>query len=104
MNPQLGSIVWYRSRTGNYNLAAIVTATQDTLWPVGVERGDVEPLSSERHVHLFVFSPSCLPAGGSPGTPAPGYEEYDVPFHNVEEYGPVVPGTWSWAPPAKDND
>ncbi|RKQ90482.1 hypothetical protein C8N24_0287 [Solirubrobacter pauli] len=45
MKPTLGSTVIYRSKTGNYDLAAIVTATADTLWPEGVERRTALPRS-----------------------------------------------------------
>lgn len=77
----IGRIVVYRSRTGNYSVPAMVTATVDSLADVGVrrvaaavrdpsstaghitvfedsggERG-VPPLSSPSHVHLAVLTP-----------------------------------------------
>lgn len=86
----------YRSRTGHYTLAGLVTATTGTLWPEGIERGDVPALSSPEHVHLMVMSPG--EAGHFP--------ERDVPFAGAS---PVVgrtsgdPGVWmpprSWAWP-----
>jgi hypothetical protein len=72
-NPSIGRIVVYRSRTGRYDVPAIITATTGTLDPQGVElfeesngeRG-VPPLSSPDHVHLTVFTP------GLPGFRAQG--------------------------------
>lgn len=86
MRPTIGRIVLYRSRTGNYTVPAMITATKETLAPAGVEawresvearerfehadeehraaRGGelpplrgVPPLSSDMHVHLAVFTP-----------------------------------------------
>lgn len=59
--PLLGDLVIYRSRTGDYSLAAIVTATVHSINPVGVERGQVPPLSTDAHVHLAVFTPGLPP-------------------------------------------
>lgn len=62
--PYLGQTVLYRSRTGNYDVPAIVTCTVETLAPVGLEmwkesEGEkgVPPLSSDLHVHLAVLTP-----------------------------------------------
>src|ERR1700723_851989 len=57
MKPTMGRIVIYRSRTGDYDVPAIVTATTETLNQKGVEAGYVPPLSSDQHVHLTVLSP-----------------------------------------------
>lgn len=59
--PTIGRIVTYRSRTGNYDVPAIITATQETLYLPGVEGGFVPDLDSPEHVHLTVFTP------GKPG-------------------------------------
>lgn len=101
----LGRVVHYRSRTGNYTLAALVTATGETLHRPGVDAGFVADLTNLEHVHLQVFSP------GRPGKRADAddflvesphgraenvngsYPEYDVPFD--PDGGP---GTWSWPP------
>lgn len=83
--PSIGRIVLYRSRTGNYTLPAVVTATQDTLWAEGVERGDVPGLASEQHVHLHVFTP------GTQGS----YAEHDVPMDD-RAAGEQAPGSWRW--------
>jgi hypothetical protein len=74
--PTIGRIVIYRSETGNYSLPAIVTATQETLWQEGVERGDVEELDSPEHVHLHVFTPGVMI----------GYAEYNVPPADLVQY------------------
>jgi len=52
----LGSDVHYVSRTGNYELAAKVSATKATLFPGGVAAGFLPDLA-EGQVHLTVFSP-----------------------------------------------
>lgn len=59
--PTIGRIVLYRSRTGDYDCPAIVTATEETLNPKGVELGHVPALRGEYTVHLTVFTP------GKPG-------------------------------------
>lgn len=126
MEPTLGRIVIYRSRTGNYDVPAIITATVHTLAEVGVkmwhetdgEKG-VPPLSSEKHVHLAVLTP------GIPGLRAAAqdfktesphgrqenvngiYQEWDIePADDPEAvaYGVIagadnpfiVPGSWRW--------
>lgn len=99
MEPSIGRIVTYRSRTGNYSCPAIITATVESLWPEGVERGEVPALSSPGHVHLHVFTP------GGQGS----YAEHDVPFDHpmplvdVETAGDgphtapaQAPRSWRW--------
>lgn len=71
MRATVGRIVHYRSKTGNYTLPAMITATHETLWPEGVALGEVPALSSEAHVHLQVFTPGI----------AESYPEHDVPFY-----------------------
>lgn len=91
MHPTIGRIVHYRSKTGNYTLPAIITATTETLWPGGVEREPELALSSELHVHLHVLTP------GAQGD----YTEHDVPCHEalpVESPEAQAPGTWRWPP------
>jgi hypothetical protein len=78
--------VVYRSKTGNYDVPAIVTATVDTLWSEGVERGDVEPLDSPQHVHLHVLTP------GAQGS----YQEFNVPFADPAAPGAPAPRSWRW--------
>lgn len=73
----LGDTVAYRSRRSPYWLAAIVTATVDTLWDEGVAAGHVPALSSPSHVHLHVLTPG---ADGS-------YQEHDVPYSAGGEGG-----------------
>lgn len=93
----LGSVVIYRSKTGDYDLAAIVTATSETLSSGGVEAGEVKPLSDRTNVHLQVFTPGK----------ARHYQEFDVPQDDVGattvqaviDAGVLpapTPGTWRW--------
>lgn len=108
--PTIGRIVWYRSRTGNYTVPAIVTATKATLWQPGVEQGHVPALDSDLHVHLTVFTP------GKPGKRGDAkdfvaredapisenvsgcYQEWNVPFSISNEalYADPAPGCWTW--------
>lgn len=107
--PTIGRIVIYRSRTGNYDVPAIITATQETLNPEGVKAGHVPGLSSETHVHLAVFTP------GKPGmrgdaadfevesehgrseNVAGTYQEFDIPADPLKPLGDEIgPGTWRW--------
>lgn len=106
MNPSLGRIVHYVSRTGNYTCAAVVTATLADLYQPNVAAGYIAGLSSDQHVHLSVLTP------GKPGKRATAadfigerkdapisennggiYQEWDVP---LDESG--APGTWHWPP------
>lgn len=114
MKPSIGRIVIYRSRTGDYDVPAIVTATTETLNPKGVELGHIPDLSSDRHVHLTCFT------AGKPGKRRGAedfkvesehgrsenvsgcYQEWDIPFDGDVEELPagnpdeVAPGTWRW--------
>ena len=121
MKPTIGRVVLYRSRTGNYTVPAIITATADSLhWP-NVEAGYIAGVSNVMHVHLSALTP------GKPGTRGPEnvdmqvpdsperpirpnvaglYQEDDVPFwepedgfsHDALEMQPA--GTWTWPPRA----
>lgn len=112
MTPTIGRIVIYRSRTGDYDVPAIVTATTDTLNPKGVELGHVPPLSGPDHVHLTCFT------AGTPGmrrgaqdflvesahprseNVAGCYQEWNIPPVDLPPLGEVPPepgpGTWRW--------
>jgi hypothetical protein len=112
----IGRIVTYRSKTGNYDVPAIVTATVDTLNPEGVEAGAVPALSDDDCVHLTVFSPGLpitgpnlprdrdaqdLPEGMASFNLAGCYQEHDVPFAEGPPYAEPdqrqpAPGTWRW--------
>lgn len=100
MKPTLGRIVHYRGKQGLHAMrAAIVTATVDTLDSRGVEAGQVPPLSSDQHVHLWVFTPAA--AGVNAGTG--GFPEFDVPRGEPDgaepgTAGTIPPGTWCWPP------
>lgn len=121
MKATIGRIVIYRSRTGDYDIPAMVTATTDTLNRKGVEAGYVPDLSSDEHVHLTVFSP------GMPGLRKTGehtdfkvvskhpvsknvsgcYQEWDIaqwvspdvmggPDISVTAPVDPAPGSWRW--------
>ena len=105
--PTIGRIVIYRSKTGDYVMPAIVSATVDTLHRPNVEAGHLHDLTDEMHVHLTVFtagfqgqvSTSTMenhpdladparrnaPAGGT-------FQEWDIPY----SADPEAPGCWSW--------
>lgn len=110
--PTIGRIVIFRSRTGDYDVPAIVTATGLTLNQKGVEAGHVPAITDEFHCHLTVFTP------GKPGLRADAadfkvesehgrsenvsgcYQEWNVPFDGPQfprEPGQAAaPGTWRW--------
>lgn len=101
MKPTIGRIVVYRSRTGAYDVPAIVNCTTATINPRGVDAGHVPPLSSDEHVHLTVLTPGMpglregaddflaeSPHGRSENV-AGTYQEWDI--------GPGDgPGQWRW--------
>lgn len=116
MRPSIGRIVIFRSRTGRYSVPAIITATQESLVPLGVDawresegaRG-VPPLTDPHGVHLTVLTP------GIPGQRASAedfevpsehpvqenvggvYQEWDVPFAGqLTGYDEQPAGTWAW--------
>ena len=107
MKPTIGRIVIYRSRTGDYDVPAIVAATQDSLYQPNVEAGHIPALSSETHVHLVVFSPG--PAGkradatdfkvesehGRSENAGGTYTEWDIP-QTAPQGSEHAPGTWRW--------
>jgi len=113
--PTIGRIVIYRSRTGDYDVPAVITATQETLNPKGVQlyiesdgKKGVPPLSNDDRVHLTVLTPG-LPGfdigeakfkvarehGPKSGIVnfAGSYQEWDIP-NDIDE--PAAPGTWRW--------
>ena len=101
--PSIGRIVIYVSRTGQYVVPAIVTATSETLYQPGVDGGFVPALTDDGNVHLTVFTP------GKPGKRANAkdfvnpsahpisenlsgcYQEWDIPYSESGEAG-----TWHW--------
>lgn len=101
--PTIGRVVIYVSRTGSYEVPAIVNCTQDTLYQPGVEAGFVPPLSGDYCVHLTVLTP------GKPGkrvtaddfvnpsaypiseNVAGCYQEWDIPHSPTGDAG-----TWHW--------
>jgi hypothetical protein len=101
VKPTICRMVVYRSRTGGYDVPAVVNCTEDSISEEGVELGHVPPLTGKDHVHLTVFTP------GKPGTAREGnevneaqtsgcYQEWDIPpWTGAEEKGEVPePGTW----------
>lgn len=121
--PTIGRIVVYRSKTGDFDLAAIVAATAGTLHAGNVAEGRIPALDDEMHVHLVVFSPG-LPGKAdldavrrvSEATPehlpmdvnmGGTFREWNIPYDGPNgpeavtprEWGEVVvalPGTWRW--------
>lgn len=103
--PTIGRIVIYRSRTGDYDVPAIVNCTAESINPKGVEAGHVPPLTGEGHVHLTVLTP------GKPGlrgtatdfkvesehgrseNVAGCYQEWDIA---PAQEGDPTPGSWRW--------
>lgn len=87
MKPHLGDDVHYRGNQGYYAMrAAKVTATVASLDPRGVEAGTVPALSSDEHVHLWVFTP------GASG----GFSEFNVAPGARDGDGNIPPGSWCW--------
>ena len=95
----IGRNVWYRSKTGSYDVPAVVNCTVDTIDPKGVELGHVPPLSGNNCVHLTVFTP------GKQGTARPGnavnnqaaggtYQEFDIA--QASDVENPEPGSWRW--------
>ena len=103
VNPTIGRIVHYVSRTGTYEVPAIINCTWGTIYRPGVDGGFVPDLTTTEHVHLTVMTP------GKPGkrvsatdfvvpskfpiseNVAGTYQEWDVP-HDENR----LPGTWHW--------
>ena len=65
---RLGERVIYRSRTGDYSLAGVITATRGSINLLGVERGHVPPITEAHRVHLIVFTPGLPPVDTPPVT------------------------------------
>jgi hypothetical protein len=99
--PSIGRIVLYRSKTGDYDLPAVITGTRDSMSAMGLvrtsqEEGERLVLSTDTHVHLEVMTP------GEKGR----YQEHNVPQHaatlaesiGVRREGrpEPEPGTWRW--------
>jgi hypothetical protein len=100
----IGRVVIYRSKTGKYDLPAIVNCTTATLDPEGVKLGHVPELSTPDAVHLTVFT--C----GKEGTSREGnvvnneaaggsYQEFNIPMSGFSpatatEGDEPQPGTW----------
>lgn len=115
--PSMGRIVWYRSRTGDYACAALITATKDgPVCQRNIDEGYMVGFTSATHVHLDVRSPGIpgkqrtsdftegfkdqtgikMPASSG------GYAEFDVPFWHPGkdkwEFDEQPPRTWTWPP------
>lgn len=107
-NPTIGRIVIFRSRTGDYDVPAIVTATVDTLNRKGVEAGHIPDLSGNMCVHLTCFT------AGKPGkrgdakdfkvesehpiseNVAGCYQEWDIGMDDYMSDAEPLPGSWRW--------
>lgn len=87
--PTLGRIVHYRGKHGlNAMRGAFVACTQKELMFESVASGEAQPLDSERHVHLVVFTIGTLMS----------FPEANVPYAEPDENGKIPPGTWTWPP------
>lgn len=104
MRPSIGRIVIYRSRTGDYDCPAIITATQETINPEAAERGSMPALSSPEHVHLTVFTAGVQGLGGPRPASEEGfvsenqggsYQEWNVPPQPGER-ADLEPASWRW--------
>jgi hypothetical protein len=106
--PSICRMVIYRSRTGDYDVPAVITATVETLNPKGVELGHVPALTDESHVHLTVFTPGkpgkrrgaedfLVESEHGRGENVSGcYQEWDIPrFDGAADEEPA-PGSWRW--------
>lgn len=106
--PTIGRIVIYRSRTGDYSVPAIVTATPETLNAKGVELGHVPALTAGPFpVHLTVFTPGrpgmrrgaddfLVESEHGRGENVSGcYQEWDIALDDSDEEQ-QAPGTWRW--------
>lgn len=103
--PSIGRIVTYRSRTGDYDCPAIVTATVETLNPKGVEAGNIPALSGPDHVHLTVFTAGFPGKRGDAAdfevasehpiseNVAGCYQEWDVEPAGASA---MMAGSWRW--------
>lgn len=89
MKPSLCRMVIYRSRTGDYSLAAIVSAVRASLNRAGVDAGTLPDLPDDDHVHLVVFTPG-LPLTSTPPHTA-GIVDPSLPFG--KRYLAAEPGT-----------
>lgn len=113
----IGRVVLYRSRTGNYSVPAIVTATVDTLYQPNVDAGFIPGLSSDTHVHLHVMTPGTPGKRTAAAALADGdflvkspygisenvngaYTEWDIPFDTefdpADGYDGQKAATWIW--------
>lgn len=107
LQPGLAKSVIYRSRTGDYDCAAIIAATRSSLNIKNVEKGFLPPISVETNVHLIVFSAGRTGQGrtimdaekdflvksehGVSVNIGGTYQEWDIPYD--PDGGP---GTWRW--------
>jgi hypothetical protein len=99
--------VIYRSRTGDYDVPAIVNCTAETLNAKGVEAGHVPDADGAgqrapdgAHAGQAGDAPRRrrLPRGvphGRSENVAGCYQEWDIPL-NDPATGEVAPGTWRW--------
>lgn len=114
MQPSIGRVVVYRSRTGNYSIPALINATTETLFRPNVEAGYLDDLSSDTHVHLTCLTPGRPNARKDapdfvvrpevPAAPNVGglYQEWDIPQWEAPgdswAYDEQPAGTWAWPP------
>lgn len=88
MKPTIGRVVLYRSRTGNYTVPAIITATTDSLYQPNVDAGHIAGLTDEQHVHLSALTP------GKPGTRGSENVDMLVPDSDARPIRPNIAGLY----------
>lgn len=109
----IGRAVWYRSKSGDYTMPAVIAATTQTLHRGNVEAGYIPDLTSDTNVHLVVYTagtpgrrnPETDPKLGVANPPGGGtFQEWNIPYWGDEsntaqdalDYQPA--GTWTWPP------
>jgi hypothetical protein len=113
MQPTIGRIVIYKSKTGDYVMPAIIAATTATLHRPNVEAGHIPDLDSDTHVHLIVFT-TGIPGEVSTNTaeqrpelvmpdrvnrPFGGtFQEWNIPQSQAAENVEHDAGSWFWPP------
>lgn len=79
MKPTTGRIVRYVGKLGVHAHRAAMVAMANDTW---IREGDIDPLDSDMHVHLWVYTPA---------SELGGFPEVNVPY---DPEG--APGTWYW--------
>lgn len=81
MRARIGEAVHFVSRTGAYEVPAVITCTQATLNPAGVKAGFIPGLEADE-VHLTVFTP-----GSTGKSPRAGATDFLHRSKHEQEFG-----------------